>query len=219
MIQTLIAAIVGLLIGVGLNRAATWLPQYRRDEQEEYGLYFRFVGRNVVLPALHALLYGWIWWRFGADWRVAGPILIYSTIFLLVAVIDLETRLIPNILILPAIAIALAGSAIDPRLTMRSSLIGGVVGFLLFYLIALLARGGFGAGDVKLSAFIGAVAGFPSVLVGLAAGIIVGGVAAVVLLVTRRATRQTYMPYGPFLCIGGWYAMLWGNQVFWSQFG
>lgn len=219
MINVLIAAIVGLLLGVGLNRAATWLPQYGRDEEEEYGLYFRFAGRNLVLPAVHALLYGWIWWQFGADWRTAVPIMVYTTIFLLVAVIDLETRLIPNILILPSIGVAVLGSTLDPRLTIQSSLLGGAVGFLLFYLIALVARGGFGAGDVKLSAFIGAAAGFPAVFVGLAAGIIVGGVAAVLLLITRRATRQTYMPYGPFLCIGGWYAMLWGNQVFWSQFG
>lgn len=224
MIGVLLAATAGLVVGVGLNPLATRLkgvPRARReavtavDEEQDDGLYFRFRWRSAILPVVNGLLYGALWWHAGASSLVAGLLTtFYSTIFLLVAIVDLETRLIPNVLILPAIGVAAVSSTIDPRLTWKSALVGGAVGFLLFYVIALLARGGFGAGDVKLAAFIGLVAGFPGVLTGLIVGIIVGGVAAVLLLLTGRASRKTYIPYGPFLCIGGWYAMVWGNRLF-----
>lgn len=224
--EAIVAAVVGFLIGIGLNPVATRLPYVGREPEEVYpdgnsddGIYVRLGVRKYLVPIVTALLFGWLWWRAGNDWRLASVLTLYSTIFLLVAVVDLETRLIPNVLILPGIGVALLGSVFDPRLTLSSALLGGAVGFVIFYVIALLARGGFGAGDVKLAAFIGVVTGFPTVLIGLVAGIFAGGIVALLLLVTRLATRKTYMPYGPFLCLGGWYAMLFGDQVFWSQFG
>lgn len=127
----------------------------------------------------------------------------YACVFLLVLIIDLEHRLILNLVILPAIVVALAGSFLPDPPDPQSAVLGSVVGFLFFWLIAVLGRGAMGAGDVKLAAFIGAATGFPSVITALVFGIFVGGIVAVVLLACRVKTLKSYIPYGPFLVFGG----------------
>ena len=61
-----------------------------------------------------------------------------------------------------------------------------------------------GAGDVKLVAGLGGILGYPLILYGVFWGILFGGAAALVLLVTRRVGRKDPMAYGPYLALGGW---------------
>jgi len=69
--------------------------------------------------------------------------------------------------------------------------------------MALLTRGGIGGGDATLAAFIGLTTGFPQGLQALAYGILIAGGVSLFLLLTRRATLKTAIPYGPFLALGG----------------
>ena len=59
-----------------------------------------------------------------------------------------------------------------------------------------------GMGDVKLAGVIGLMVGYPLVLPALLGGIILGGLAAALLLITKRATRKTAIAYAPYLCVG-----------------
>lgn len=59
-------------------------------------------------------------------------------------------------------------------------------------------------GDVKLAAALGALVGFPYVIPALMAGILLGGIAALILLLSRRVGRKDYIAYGPYLALGGW---------------
>jgi len=74
----------------------------------------------------------------------------------------------------------------------------------MFGLLGLLGRGALGAGDVKLAIAIGAVLGLPAAIWGLVLGILAGGLGAILLLVTRSATRKDKMAYGPYLAAGAW---------------
>ena len=76
------------------------------------------------------------------------------------------------------------------------------VGFGVFFLLALIGRGAMGLGDVKLAGVIGLMTGYPLVVAALALGIVLGGVAAIALLVTRRAGRKGTMAYAPYLALG-----------------
>ncbi len=202
---------VGLAVGVGMDALADVLPALGRTSlPADDGIFVRLRRRRLWLALLNGTAYGLAWWRFASP-LAAAAVSLYSSVLLLVMVIDLETRLIPYALIYPAIAVALLGSLVDPRLTWKSALVGGATGFVLFYLVAWLTRGGIGGGDVNLAAFVGCIAGFPGVFTGLAVGILVGGVVSLLLLASRRVPRNTFIPYGPFLCLGGWYAMMWGG--------
>jgi prepilin signal peptidase PulO-like enzyme (type II secretory pathway) len=67
-----------------------------------------------------------------------------------------------------------------------------------------LGRGALGIGDVKLEAAAGALLGFPVALAAIFAGILAGGVAAIFLLLIRRAGRKDTFAYGPYLALGAW---------------
>jgi leader peptidase (prepilin peptidase)/N-methyltransferase len=136
------------------------------------------------------------------------------------SIIDLEQGLILNVLVFPGIVFALLLSVlatftdlVDFAPSLAGVGIGGVVGFGLFLLIAMVSRGGMGLGDVKMAAFLGVMLGFPLVLVAIFLAIITGGLVAVALLVIRVKGRKQTIPFGPFLALGGFIALLWGMPI------
>ncbi|MFQ6015156.1 MAG: prepilin peptidase [Anaerolineae bacterium] len=138
---------------------------------------------------------------------------LYVCILILVFVIDLEHRLVLNVVVLPAMALAIPGSFFLPHLGLVSSLLGGLVAFGLFFLAALIYPGGMGFGDVKLAAFIGLITGFPVVLAALLIAVLMGGAIAAILLLARIRGRKSAIPYGPFLVLGGMVALFYGREI------
>lgn len=177
--------------------------------------------RLPILEFVTAAVFGLLAWHYGLSLELAIA-LIYASLFLLIFVIDLEQGLILNIVILPAVALAFvlsffwAGFEVWPEVGpgfVVSSLLGGAIGFGLMMLPYLISRGGMGAGDVKLAALIGLVAGFPLVLVALLVGIIAGGLVAAVLLISRLVGRKDAIPFGPFLVTGVVVSLIWGENI------
>jgi leader peptidase (prepilin peptidase)/N-methyltransferase len=131
-----------------------------------------------------------------------------------IALIDLETRLIPNRLTLPGAVLALAlGLALDPS-GEPGRLIAGVAagGFLL--LAALAYPGGMGMGDVKLAGMMGLFLGSavaPALFIALLSGTAVGAV--VIARKGARAGRKTAVPFGPFLALGAIVAVFAGQPL------
>jgi prepilin signal peptidase PulO-like enzyme (type II secretory pathway) len=159
------------------------------------------------------------------NWLVLGPALLIVAIYVLIAVIDIENRLILHIVTGPtALAIGLLGSLrlLNPECGWQRTLLGGVVGFGIVYVLYLLgivfarvmerARGqaidevAFGFGDVTLSGVIGLTVGWPGVIVAVVLGILAAGLFSLGYLLTMAA-RSKYnpfmpIPYGPFLILG-----------------
>jgi prepilin signal peptidase PulO-like enzyme (type II secretory pathway) len=221
-------ALLGLLLGPALNLAIERLPRRRplfagRPRCAACGA---ALGARELLPAL-----GWalqrgrcrscagrlpvrallvelafplacaaLWWRDG--W---GPLLAVHTaavaFFLVVLCIDLEHRLVLNRMTGPGLLAALACAALGLGPSLRAAALGAAVGFLFLFAPAVLLPG-LGMGDVKLAAVIGAVVGFPGVLTALFAGVLCGGVASALLLLTRRAGRRSTIAYAPYLVAG-----------------
>lgn len=130
------------------------------------------------------------------------------------AVIDLESRLIPNRITGPAALVALvAGTVLDPGGELgRLAWTAGVAGFLL--LAALAYPAGMGMGDVKLLGVIGLFLGRPVVValfVALIASLLTGLVLAKRLGV--RGARKTALPFGPYLAVGAVVAALAGDPL------
>ena len=89
-------------------------------------------------------------------------------------------------------------------------MVAGCAAFAVFLAVAILTRGGFGMGDVKLAGMLGFLLG-TQVLGALVVGLIAGGVWSVGLLATRRAGLRSTVAYGPFLALGGVLAILFSN--------
>lgn len=128
-----------------------------------------------------------------------------------VTVTDLECRIVPNRIIVPALAVALVVQTVrDPSLEwLLSALAAG--GF--FLLLALVYPAGLGMGDVKLAAFLGAWLG-RDVLVALVIGSLIGAVWAFAVLLREGAEgRKATLPYVPALAVGAVIALFAGDDL------
>ena len=174
-------------------------------------------GRRGLIETGLAAAYALLWISLGSSLRLI-LYLIYSTILALILVTDLERRRIPNVVVLPAIALGAVAPFFTPGLDPRSALTGGLIGFATYFLIALIGRvaygsGAMGEGDVKLATFIGLVTGFPLVSVAIVVAILTAGLTGLILLVARLRDRRDPIPYAPFLVVGTAVAALWGPAI------
>ncbi|MBI2934347.1 MAG: prepilin peptidase [Chloroflexi bacterium] len=140
-------------------------------------------------------------------------IAVYGLIFLLIGVIDLEHQLILDMIVYPAVPLALALNFVLARPGLVSGLIGAAAGVALMLVIYLVSRGGMGMGDVKMAALIGATAGFPFVFVALFLGMILGGVAGGLILLLGMKKRKDAIPFGPFLSLGAFANLVAGKEI------
>ena len=137
----------------------------------------------------------------------------YSVALVLLLATDLDQRLLPNELTLPAIPIALvvglAGlNPLVPPADMPFAIVFALlVPGILFLASIPFGAGAIGQGDLKLLISVGLLAGAYRLFVGVIYGALLAGVVIVVLLVARRITLKTFIPFGPFLIIGALWAI------------
>jgi leader peptidase (prepilin peptidase)/N-methyltransferase len=123
------------------------------------------------------------------------------------ATIDFAERRLPNAITIPTAVVALALRAGFERSHLEQAALAGVIAFAVFFLLALVARGGLGMGDVKLAGMLGFLLGWP-VVGALALGVIAGGFAGAALILSSKATLRSTIAYGPYLALGGAIAIL-----------
>ncbi|MET0933871.1 MAG: A24 family peptidase [Mycetocola sp.] len=125
--------------------------------------------------------------------------------------IDVESRRLPNRIVLPGYPIALTGVALHGALTGIPPILPLATGaaWFVFFLVFNLG-GGMGMGDVKLAGVLGLCLGSigpGQALIGLALAFLFGGIAGILILVRRVGGRDTRIPFGPFLLAGFWVAV------------
>lgn len=135
--------------------------------------------------------------------------------------IDLDLRRLPDALVLPAYAsgLLLLGAADvlrDDPVSLATACAGSGAAVLLYFVLAVAKPGGMGLGDVKLAGVLGLFlgqAGRPQLVVGIAAGFLLGGIFGAALIVLRRANRSTAVPFGPWMLAGAWVGLLAGEPI------
>jgi prepilin signal peptidase PulO-like enzyme (type II secretory pathway) len=237
-----LTVLCGLALGLMLNLGADWLPRRALSLDQAPAPAAAGVGGRVVRwVALLLLSTGLVLClrqsaTVGSDTRLqllAGvvPALAYCSLLLLIATIDLEHRLVPDVLILAGLILALGFHLLSllPLPLLRTAefrhllgegapglamaITGAAVGGGLFLLLALARRNALGVGDVKLALLIGMLTGFPWVLQALVLGIVLGGVAAALLLLFRLKGPNHYIPYAPYLAAGAMATLLCGPHI------
>jgi leader peptidase (prepilin peptidase)/N-methyltransferase len=147
-------------------------------------------------------------------WGDGGEValgLVFVTMLTAVTLTDLERRIIPNRVVLPATVVVLA-----LQLAWKPSIewpLAGLGGALFLFVAALVYPAGMGMGDVKLALLIGVAVGW-TVPLAIFAGTVAGLVPSVVLFARHgTAARKMYIPFGPFLAIGGLVGLFWGHAI------
>ncbi len=163
-----------------------------------------FLTSRALIVCIGLAFWGaYVGWRAPTLPAAVGALLV-TAVLLAISLVDLRVRRIPNLLVIVLLAWAVIQSFWLGRPTLDSLAIGVLAAGGFFLLLTLLTRGAMGQGDVKLAAAIGALVGWPALVAALFLGIVAGGVAAVVLLLTHRAGRKDYFAYGPYLALGAW---------------
>jgi leader peptidase (prepilin peptidase) / N-methyltransferase len=126
---------------------------------------------------------------------------------------DLDQRLLPDVLMLPVIPLALVYAVTGRNPLVDGELVPAVIGAIVIPLALYLpsipfGAGAFGTGDVKLLLGSGLMLGLVRAVGGVLFGLVVSGLVLAALLVTRRIGRRSYVPFGPFLIIGIFWAVL-----------
>lgn len=170
------------------------------------GISWRYPAVELLTGALIAAAA----WRFGFTWDFPIAAVVLS-VLVVVSATDLELRVIPNAVVVPAAAVVVAAnSLVHPSAEWAVAGVGAAA----FLLAAALAYpGGMGMGDVKLALLLGAACG-RSVGVALLIAMISALVPALVLLLKHgAAARKMSIPFGPFLALGGAVALFAGAPV------
>lgn len=150
------------------------------------------------------------------------PAMLYLVaIGLALAVIDIDVHRLPNSIVLPAypvLAVLLTGAAwwSGDWWALARAALGALALFGFYLLLVVVYPAGMGWGDVKLAGVLGAgmaFVGWPALAVGAFAGFLLGGVVAIGLIVARRATGKTALPFGPFMILGAAVGVVWGGSA------
>jgi leader peptidase (prepilin peptidase)/N-methyltransferase len=176
--------------------------------------------RYPVVELLTAVLFGLIAWHVGADWEL--PAFLYlAAIAVALALIDLDVHRLPNSIVLPSYVVVSAllvlPAAVDGRWDdYLRALLGGLVLFGVYFVLAFIYPAGMGFGDVKLAGVLGAYLGWLGwgvLAVGGFLGFLLGGVVGGALMAVRRAGRKSKIPFGPFMLAGALIAVFVGNGI------
>jgi leader peptidase (prepilin peptidase) / N-methyltransferase len=138
----------------------------------------------------------------------------YLVALVLLLATDLDQRLLPDVITLPAIPLALAfdllgvNPLVPPGILPIAIVVAVAVPGLMYLLSIPFGAGAFGQGDVKLLVSVGLLAGPFRMFSGVVYGALLAGLVIVVLLVLRRITLKSYIPFGPFLIFGAIWAIL-----------
>lgn len=173
--------------------------------------------RYPLVELATALLSLLVAWQLPAGLPMLGALLLTWTLICL-TLIDLDKMLLPDQLTLPLLWVGLLLNLTDGFVSLQSAVIGAVAGYLvlwsLFWAFKLLTgKEGMGYGDFKLLAALGAWLGWQALPLILLVSALIGAIIGITLIVTKRNERSTPIPFGPYLALGGWIALLWGDSI------
>lgn len=173
--------------------------------------------RYPLVELASGLLSAFIAWHFGPSWQ-ALAFLLLSWGLLAMSLIDCDHQLLPDALVLPLLWLGLIVNAFGLFTRLDAALWGAVAGYLslwsVFWLFKLITgKEGMGYGDFKLLAMLGAWGGWQVLPLTILLSSLVGAVLGVILLRLRNQANSTPIPFGPYLAIAGWIALLWGEQI------
>lgn len=173
--------------------------------------------RYVLVELFGGLMAMCVYAKFGPG--VEG-IIYYGFIaaLLVVTFIDIDHRIIPDVISLPGIVLGFAASFIMPSLNWTDSLLGLLAGGGILYAVAwgyalITGKEGMGGGDIKLLAMIGAFIGWQGVLLTIFLGSAMGTLVGMIAMLKEKQNMKMRIPFGPFLALGAVISIFFGNEL------
>lgn len=156
-------------------------------------------------------------WGWGLGWTAASAV-IFAYILLVLALIDIDHRILPNVITLPGTALGVILSLVDPQIAWWDALLGVFLGGGVLYGVAWLylkLRGieGMGMGDVKMMMLVGAFVGWQGTFMTIFIGSLLGTVVGVAVIAFKGRDWGYALPFGTFLAIAALMVDAWGPEI------
>ncbi len=173
--------------------------------------------RYPLVEALTGLLSGIVAYHFGFGWPCVGALLLTWSLVTL-TFIDVDHQLLPDSITLPLLWLGISFNLFEQFTTLETSVIGALAGYLSLWIVYQLfkvttGKEGMGYGDFKLLAALGAWLGWSSLPAIILLSSLVGAVVGISLVLIRRHERDIPIPFGPYLALAGWIALIWGDPI------
>ena len=173
--------------------------------------------RYPVVEAVSGLMTLVVATQFAPDAAFLGAAVFTWTLIAL-SVIDIDHQQLPDQLTLPLLWLGLLFNLNGVYTDLASAVVGAVAGYAFLWLVfhvfnLLTGKEGMGYGDFKLFAAFGAWFGWQLLPQILLVASLVGAVVGIGLIVLRGRDRQLPIPFGPYLALAGWIALLWGERI------
>ena len=144
--------------------------------------------------------------------------IILSSALIIIAFIDLNEQIVPDVISLPGIIIGFTLSFFVPYISFINSALGVVVGGGIILIIGLAGsvifkKEAMGGGDVKLAAMIGAFLGWRYMVISLFLGFFLGALAGIFLILSKIKRKEDMVPFGPFIALGSIITLLCGEKI------
>ena len=172
-----------------------------------------------LVEAGAALIFVLMYWKFNLSWELLVYLMI-SIILIIIFVYDILHKMIADILVWICLVIWVIWLVIDyffighSLAYLLNSLYGALIlGGLLAILVIVSREKWMGAGDIKLGVLLGAMVGFPIVIFSLFATFVVGGILGLILITLKKKSMKDQIPFAPFLILGAWIAIFWGEKI------
>jgi len=173
--------------------------------------------RYPFIELLTAVSFALVAWHFAFGWQLVVAMLL-TGYFIAMSMIDIDHQILPDLMTLPLVWLGLLCAYFSVFISLQDAVIGAIAGYLILWIIywifkLLTGKEGMGYGDFKLLAAIGSFVGWqqlPLVII-LSAG--VGALLGGSLLLLQKKGKETKIPFGPYLAIAGWIALLWGEPI------
>ena len=188
-----------------------WLRGRCRACREPIGLQYPMVELFTALLTLLVL------WRLGPTPQALAA-MVFTWTLIALSGIDLKIYILPDNITLPLLWLGLLLNWQGLFTGLDSALLGAVAGYLSLWLLyhafrLLTGKEGMGYGDFKLFAAIGAWLGWQMLPLVIILAAVAGAVIGIALILLRGRDRAQPIPFGPFLAIGGWVALMWGEEI------
>ena len=173
--------------------------------------------RYPLVELLSAILVTVVAWKFGVTLQAVAAMFITWALIAL-AFIDYDTQYLPDNITLPFLWAGLFLNLFGVFTDLPSAVIGAIAGYLTLWLVFQIFRlvtgkEGMGYGDFKLLALFGAWLGWQSLPVIILLSSVVGTLAGIALILFKKHERSHPIPFGPYLAVAGWIALLWGTDI------
>lgn len=168
--------------------------------------------RYPLIEFLTGIIFVFCFLIFHISYSLISAIFL-SCFLIVITFIDIDHQLI-----LDKVLIWLAGTGVVINISLNSlsildMLIAALVGGGIMLVIAIASRGGMGGGDIKFAAALGIWLGWKLTLLTLLLAFILGGLGGVAVLLLKLKGRKDYIPFGPFIALGAFISLLYGNRI------